>query len=228
MPKYKLIPKKFHVYIIESPSAEDLYHKRFEGESLAKTLSLSGISSSHKLAVNIDSFKASFYVGLVEYFKSSGIPPIVHISAHGNGQGIQLTSKEIVSWDLLRELLLPINKVLRGGLILCLSSCQGSSGCVMSMKDDEFPFIGVVANTGSPLWSETNIAYASFYHLFAKGLSLHDAVYGMKKASNNHNFKFIKSKIARQAYLRIIQKAPITMQQNIPSGQPKTLGKAFE
>lgn len=230
MTGYQLKPKKFHVYIIESPSSIDLYKKNFEGDSLRETLRLSNISSSHILAVDMESFKTAFYVGLVEYFKTAKSNPIIHISAHGNENGIQLTSKEMVSWDLLREFLLPINKTLNGGLILCLSSCQSYTGSIMSMKDDDFPFIGVVANTGSPLWSETNIAYASFYHLFAKGLSIHDAVYGMKKASGNNSFKYIKSQVARQAYLRVVQtqQAITTMQENIPSNNPNTLLKALQ
>ena len=41
-----LTPRKFNVYIIESPSAPDLYVSQFEGKALSETLKLSGISSS--------------------------------------------------------------------------------------------------------------------------------------------------------------------------------------
>ncbi|MFA5770219.1 MAG: hypothetical protein WC894_01850 [Patescibacteria group bacterium] len=221
--------RKFHVYIIESPNAVDLYHKRFEGESLQKTLKLSGIESSHRLTVNLESFRAAFYVGLKEYFESNSVQPIIHISAHGNSEGIELTSKEKVNWKDLKLLLKPINKVLNGKLLVSLSSCNGSSGCRMSMHDDDFPFLAVIGNKSSPKWSETNIAYATFYHLFHNDKSLYNCVEAMKTASGNNNFQLISSKIARQSYVDIIKRnsAVNTMERNIPQNQSNNLTKAL-
>jgi hypothetical protein len=221
--------RKFHVYIIESPSAVDLYHKRFEGESLQKTLQLSGIDSSNRLAVNLESFKAAFYVGFKEYFETNSTPPFIHISAHGNSEGIELTSKERVGWEDLKLLLLPVNKVLKGGLLVSMSSCHGSSGCRMAMNDDDFPFAAVIGSTGSPTWSETNIGYSAFYHLFHKGNDLTDCLKGMKTASGNSDFTLISSKTARQSYLEVIQnKAAInTIERNTPEGVPNSLTKAL-
>lgn len=199
---------RFHVYIIESPSAPDLYHRRFEGEALMKTLELSGIPSSYRLTVNKDAFQASFYYGIKEYFQnqSNPLPPIVHISAHGNGEGIQLTSGDVINWDTLREFLIPLNKVFDDGLLLSLSSCNGASGCAMSMKDDSFPFLAIIGNNGTPTWSETNIAYASFYHRLANGTSVLECVEAMKSASGNKDFVIISSEEARKAYLEVIKK----------------------
>lgn len=221
--------RKFHVYIIESPNAVDLYHKRFEGESIQKTLKLSGIDSSHRLTVDLESFRAAFYVGLKEYFQSNSTPPIIHISAHGNKDGIVLTSKETVSWDNLKVLLKPVNKVLNGKLLVSLSSCNGSSGCRMSMGDDDFPFIAVIGNNGSPTWSETNIAYATFYHLFHNDKDLYSCVEAMKMASGNVGFQLISSEIARKAYISSVSNniAVGTMDRNIPKNQSNSLTKAL-
>ncbi|MDD3999048.1 MAG: hypothetical protein PHR98_03035 [Candidatus Shapirobacteria bacterium] len=222
-------PKLFHVYIVESPSDPDLYLKRFEGEALQKTLELSEISSSHKLVVSKNALEAAFGVGLVEHFKSSQISPIIHISAHGFKGGIQLTNKEIVSWNDLRKFLIPVNKVLGGGLLLSMSTCNGSSGCIMAMKDEEFPFFGVVGNQQTPTWSETNIAYATFYHLFSKGYEIDDAVRAMNTASGNNYFVFIPSRVARQAYLEEIKskEAITTMNSIINKEKPNPFEKAL-
>lgn len=221
--------RSFFVYIIESPNPKDLYHKRFEGETLQKTLGLSGIESGHRLTVNKEAFVASFYVGLVEYFRHNTISPIIHISAHGDTEGIELTNEERVNWAELKDLLLPVNNVLNGDLILSLSSCRGSSGCRMSMFKGDHPFGAVIGSSGSPTWSETNIAYATFYHLFNKGVSISEAINGMKTASGNDTFMLIPSHTARQLYLETIQKekAVRIMQQSIPKEQPESLNDAL-
>ncbi len=198
-------PKLFHVYIVESPSDPDLYLKRFEGEALQKTLELSGISSSHKLVVSRNALEAALGVGLVEHFKTSQVSPLIHISAHGFNGGIQLTNGDIVTWDNLRNFLIPVNKVLNGGLLLSMSTCNGSSGCIMAMKDENFPFFGVIGNQQKPTWSETNIAFATFYHLFSKGYEILDAVRAMNVASGNNYFTFIQSQTVRQLYVEEIK-----------------------
>lgn len=88
----------FLVYIVESPSSIDIYNKRSEGEILSKALSLSDISSIHRLAVNFEAFQASLTIGIEKCLEESNIiMPIIHISAHGNQNGITLTSGEIVT-----------------------------------------------------------------------------------------------------------------------------------
>lgn len=219
----------FHVYIVESPNAPDLYHKRFEGEALSQTLKLAGISSSHRLAVNWEAFQAAFYVGLKEYFEVNNLPPVIHISAHGDNNGIQLTDGKNVGWDDLKKLLVPVNKIMKGNLLLCLSTCKGFSGCRMSMKDEDFPFLAIIGSNDTPVWSETNIAYSTLYHLFARGVHITEAVRAMKVASGNNSFEIMYSKDARQEYLNVIIKSDAvhTMEQSIPGNQPTNLSKAL-
>jgi len=212
--------RTFHVYIIESPSPADLYHKRFEGEALNKTLQLSQIPSSHHITVDEIAFRAAFVVGLKEYFNSSSPAPspIIHISAHGSDKGIQLTSGQVIQWDDLKQLLIPINEVVGGGLLLCMSSCKGFSSCVMAMDEEgKLPFGAVIGAVDQPTWGETNIAFATFYHLFATGNNIPDAVGVMKLASGSQNFLFTSGAVARNAYLRRLhsETAISTLQDNI-------------
>ncbi len=90
--------RKFQVYIIESPGTEEFYRKSFEGESLGKTLKLSGIESSHTFTININKFKEALSVDLIRQMTKNNEPVILHISAHGNKQGIAFTSNEVIDW----------------------------------------------------------------------------------------------------------------------------------
>ena len=140
--------------------------------------------------------------------KYQGLYPIIHISAHGTEEGIILSSGGIVSWQNLKNILSPINEALNGGLLICMSSCQGFSACRMAMAEEEGrpPFYAIVGNTSTPLWSDTAIAYAAFYHLISKGCILINAVNAMKEASGDNNFLSILGTEARGAYLDNIKK----------------------
>lgn len=195
--------RKFFVYIIESPSGIDIYHRRSEGEILSQALSLAGIPFAHKTAVNLEAFIASLTIGLGEYLKeqTGDLLPAIHISAHGNEKGIQLTSKEIVGWDRLRNLIMPINKILNGKLLLCISSCGGFSACRMAMSEGELPFVAVVGHFGKPTWSDTAIAYVTLYHLLGKKYSVKQAVEAMRVASGNTDFHEVAGREAKQAFI---------------------------
>ena len=82
-------PQKFEffVYIVESPSAPDLYHGRSEGGLVAKTISLDRIPCVVRTAINREAFGAALIIGFPEVMKRyPGRCPILHLSAHGGGR----------------------------------------------------------------------------------------------------------------------------------------------
>ena len=96
MPAPKL---RFFVYVIESPSALDLYHGRSEGALLAQAAALDHIPCVIRTAVTHDAFVAALRIGLPQ--SMTAYPdrlPIVHISAHGGQLGLQLSNGELISW----------------------------------------------------------------------------------------------------------------------------------
>jgi hypothetical protein len=204
----------FFVYIIESPSAPDMYHRRFEGDMLQKALALDVILSAHRIAVSKEAFYAAVQVGLgqemMQWYKDQ--VPIIHISAHGSQQGLQLTDTTIIPWVELKQLLLPLNEALKGNLILCMSSCEGAAACQMAMTQEEkeaYPFFGVVGHSKTPTWSDTAVGYAAFYHLIKKGYYLIDAVKGMCEASGDDGFSLIRASDARKAFIDSIKNQPL-------------------
>jgi hypothetical protein len=182
---------QFFVYIVESPSAPDLYHGRSEGSRVADTLRLDGISCVTRTTINSEAFLAALSIGLPEVMKQfPGHYPILHLSAHGSSGGIQLSTSEVVSWHQLRDLLVPINQSLQGTLLLCMSACEGYNACQMAMQEEDVPhpYALMVGNFGKPTWSDTAVAYLAFYHLLAKGRSLPEAISAMAAASGDKNW----------------------------------------
>jgi hypothetical protein len=209
---------KFFVYVIESPSAPDLYHGKSEGSLLKQAIGLHGIPCIIRITISRAVFEASIKIGLAEAMKDfPGLLPILHISAHGGPTGIQLSNEEIVSWSDLKNLLLPINRALNELLILCMSSCEGFSACTMAMDTGniEYPFFAVIGHTGSPTWADTAIAYTTFYHLIAKGEYVVNAVEAMKIAAGDKNFFQITAIAAQERYLSALSKLSAGIVQTI-------------
>jgi hypothetical protein len=192
----------FFVYIIESPSAEDLLDGRTEGRVLNEALALAGIPHVYSLVTNEEMLLKAFSDRLVEALRTLNRIPIIHFSLHGNNEGVALTDKKFLTWDYLRNFLLPLEQTFPGDLLLCMSSCFGFSGCRMAMTaQNELPFSALVGNSDEADWSDAAIAYITFYHLLFKGLSLEKAVEAMKIASDDHNFVCVYGDRVRQNWL---------------------------
>jgi len=198
---------KYFVYIIESPNANDLLNGRCEGRVLKDALNLSKIISSYNLTVDKSSFSEALGLRIYKAMLEKAGVPILHFSSHGNEEGIKLTNNAFLKWNELRELLIPINEVLNGGLIICISSCFGFKGCRMAMSSDTgLPFYGLIGPNSDATWSETAVAFVTFYHhLFSKGSTVPQAVKAMCTASGKNDFQFIYGDKARQAWIDVIK-----------------------
>ena len=222
---------KFFVFVVESPSAVDLYLRRSEAEIIKQAVNLNQIHCSVVTAINTSAFEASLKIGLTEAMQAfPGLIPILHISAHGDQEGIQLSSNEILTWAQLRQLLHPLNSALNNNLLVCLSCCKGYSGTRMAMflEDEGYPFYAIVANSSKPLWSDTAVAYSTFYHHIAKGNYISDAVDAMRVASGNDTFWFETAQESRQGYIDHInnlnaQQVQNQIEQNTNQETPKHL-----
>lgn len=227
---------KFFVHVVESPSPVDLYHRRGEGEMLRQAISLNQIPCSLRVAVNLEAFTAAIRIGLHEAMETyPNALPILHISAHGFADGIQLSSGQILFWNQLRELLIPLNRALAGGLIVCMSTCEGYSGQRMAMVtgSDDHPFWAIVGNCDKPTWPETAVAFATLYHLVANGRNMVDAVSAMRVASGNDNFFFTTADESKQTFVEFIQKIDTeevreNLEHQIEATEPNDLKKLLQ
>ncbi len=223
----------FFVYIVESPSESDIYLNRSEGGLLQQAINLHGIPCVTRTTISTTTFRAAMQIGLVETMKVfPKLIPIIHISAHGSSEGIQLSNKEIVSWDSLRELLLPVNTALGNCLLLCMSSCEGYSACRMAMRleSTQHPFISMIGHSGKPTWPDTAVAFTTLYHLIAKGANIKDAVEAMKRASGDNGFLFTTAEESQKGFIDYCKRMDAEqlqerLRQQMPAGALDPLSK---
>jgi hypothetical protein len=197
------------VHIIESPSPKDLLEERTEGRALSKMLKAAAIPHEHSLTIDRATFEEALSDRLMEAWKRHGCIPILHLSMHGNADGVQLGTGEFVTWHDLRQLLLPLVRQMQGSLLLCLSSCYGVSACRMAMYTDAEPhFWALVSHCGAVSWRDATFAFSSFYHLFFKGFDLNTCVDSMKVASGNHEFQCLMGAASKATWEEHVRKAP--------------------
>jgi hypothetical protein len=177
------------VHIIESPSDKDLLDGRMEGKALSKAFDLANIPYSYNLVTTKTTLQEALSTKLSQALQANQKLPILHISMHGNSDGIALTNGEFLSWLELRTELTPLLNNMQGALLICMSSCFGGSGCRMAMhQDSDHPFWALVGNSNEALWADAAVAYITFYHLFFKGLTVQECVEKMKVSSGDSNF----------------------------------------
>lgn len=216
------------VYVIESPSSRDLLDGRTEGRMLTEALRLAEIPHWYSLASDRSMFREALSERLLEAWEAHGKKvPILHLSLHGSTDGVVLTSGESLSWDELRQELMPLIRAMDGGLLVCMSSCFGSSGCRMAMYEDSEPhFWALVGNVGSALWSDAAIAYASFYHLFFKRFEIKVCVDSMKVASGDHNFRYYLGADMKIGWETYIRERGHQIEQRVPEASDETIRKS--
>jgi len=194
---------KFFVFVIESPSAVDLYHRRSEGEIIRQAVELNGIQCIVKTAISLSAFEACLKVGLSEAMsRMPGFMPLLHISSHGDLEGIALSDGYTIPWRKLKEHLRPVNQALGGSLVVCMSSCEGYAGIRMAMHPEEtdLPYFALIGCAEKPTWGETAVAYATLYHQLWRGEQVGEAVQRMQVASGREFFVEFAAR-SRQSYM---------------------------
>lgn len=226
---------KFYVNIIESPSDRDIYFGKSEGSLIQQVVNLNGIPCSVRYAISKDAFIFALTHDLPQVIKSyNDRAPVLHISTHGFPQGIQLSNGDQITWKELREILTPLSEALQGNLLICMSCCSGISACQMAMNvdDTEEPFFAVIGHPKEPTWPDTAVAYATFYHLIAKGHQIDEAVKAMQIASGDAGFQIMTAKRAKQAYIEVLEEMkdeniPATLENQLQLQPPSPLAKTF-
>jgi len=196
----------FFVNVVDSPSASDIFENRSEGALLKKAINLNEICCVNRVAINKANFNKALYSGFLYGIKKFNKIPLLHISCHGCKNGIILSCGDELKWDELKVTLMGINSLLKGNLILCMSSCEGFHACRVAMQPNTngSPFFAIVGNTKTPRWSDTLVAYTSFYHLISSGYHFEDAVNGMKAASGNNDWAVITAADANKLYINYL------------------------
>lgn len=167
------------VYIIESPSSQDLFEGRCEGRALSEALALAGTDVKYRLAPNRITFDRALQYIIEDFhtnFSKSSPMPFIHVSAHGDEDGIELTDGEYFEWDDFRLILeninreigfvpfrtLPVSKEI-SRIALCFSTCDGFTAHKIHLGDP-CPFQFLVGPISKVSWADSLTAFQVFYH----------------------------------------------------------------
>lgn len=195
------------VHIIESPSDADILNGRMEGKALSKAFDLANIPYVYNLVTTKATLRQALTTKLNEAIQLNQKLPILHISMHGNGDGVALTNNEFLSWDDLRIELTPLLNNMQGALLICMSSCFGGSGCRMAMhQKSDHPFWALIGNSKEALWDDAAVAYITFYHSFFKGLAVQECVAKMRVASGDENFMVFEGAHIKEDWASFLRK----------------------
>lgn len=213
------------IYIVESPSAADIYDGRTEGRALCEAFKLAGIPHEYTVAVNLPKFIEALSCGedsrLVAAVNRFGAPPVVHLSMHGNGDGVGLTDGTLLGWQHLQAVLAPINERLPDGLLVTFSTCEGGSSMRMSMrKDDTKPFWATVGSMQSVGWDDALVAFMVFFHNWFKGIDPAASVDLMRRASGHDGFVFTSGHDAKADYRQYVARQRIVEALLAPPPEP--------
>jgi hypothetical protein len=194
------------VFIVESPSANDLLDDRVEGRALCSALQLAEIPHAYSLVTTRKALEDSLFERLPRLMQLPQFLdrlPILHLSMHGNNEGVGLTDGNVLTWDELRELITPLMNVMSGGLLICMSSCFGIGGCRMVMNQTaDHPFWAIIGNKQDATWANAAVAYITFYHQFFKDNSVLDnCVNVMKQASGDTNFVYLSGHAVKLSWI---------------------------
>jgi hypothetical protein len=123
---------------------------------------------------------------LADHARRLGRLPILVLDAHGNKQGIELSSGEHVEWRLLAEPLAIINEASRFNLLIVASMCFGSYMQTALIPADRSPAWAIIAPHKKLQAGQLLDANLRFFETF---LSTRDLRKGMDAANQGLPFK---------------------------------------
>jgi hypothetical protein len=119
--------KKFKILIAESAAPEDFYAEDCEGHVVQAMARVLHWKATYKIALNAKTLCRAIRAA------SSGAYDILHLSCHGDEEGIQLTDEAELSWEELADCFQEIEQIPRA---LVISSCLGGdNGIARAFQD---------------------------------------------------------------------------------------------
>lgn len=175
--------KYMRIFILESPNPLDMLQDTAEGPGLKELCRLIGHKSEvFPLLSKSDLEKVILFISSIEEKsndkRNKPSPDIcLHISAHGNEDGLQIGGDD-VKWSDLLESIQPILKKsfdYSGKRILVLSACLAEKQGLTKyfnkiLKTDVklFPPHYIFTTVGEIPWANAAVGWAIFYHLLPK------------------------------------------------------------
>jgi hypothetical protein len=149
------------VIIGESGNSEDFYKRELDGPSTYQLLRLLGIEPELKYVIDRKHLRAAIQLA------TSQKTDVFHLSCHGDEEGIELCSEEVISWSQL-------STFFQSGPYcpdaLVMSACCGASAGIADefAKRDKRPLI-IFGTTQDRTYSQFAVAWSILYRRFNIG-----------------------------------------------------------
>ena len=195
------MPNDFFVHVIESPSSVDLLNANLEGRVLFQARSVCQIDASYHVAADNATFWTALGDRLLDKIEQDKAQrwPVIHLSAHGSPDGIELTDHHFIRWTDLTSYLQRINTILQGKLILAVSSCHGCYAIKEALHGTH-PYYALVGPTKAVGLSDLAVGFSAFYHVLSKSWDLSKAHAAMRAAADSDAFALLFTEQFRQGY----------------------------
>ena len=204
----------FYVHIVESPSPDELLDGITEGGALCGFLDIAGIQYSYNLAIDLDQFDIAMTNRVEEAIYTFDKIPILHLSMHGNEQGIQLTNQygteDMIFWPQLAIYLRRIHRYIRRhiggkGLGVCMSCCGGAHGTQMAeqIRKINIPYRWIIGSSSEIDLCDAALAYAILYRGLHRGVDDDDIdllVEAIRVASGITDFDIWDGELVQEIY----------------------------
>lgn len=164
------------VYIIESPSFDDILENRKEGGALSKVLDLSKIRNKLYNVSDIDTLRLALMQIAEELSKIKSELGAVHLhfSMHGSNLGIELSDKTFLDWGSFYNIIKEFNDSIEyielpngqkiSPTYLTFSVCNGFYAHTIKDFGEESPFTTLIGPVEPVTWSDSILAYSIFFH----------------------------------------------------------------
>ena len=122
---------------------------------------------------------------ITKEIREIGYLPMIHFEMHGNLKGMQLKSKEFISWNHIYEMLVEINTWSGNNLFLTLAVCYGGTLMSKIKIDEPAPFFGFIGSFEKLQTEDIMICYNNFYTEFLQSFNIPGALDSLRKSNPN-------------------------------------------
>src|SRR6185436_6264506 len=164
------------IFIIESPSKDDIVSGKREGVALSEMLTLARIQNSCFTVEDKDTL-TKILGQIADEFRSRKMEwaaIYLHFSLHGNKEGVGLTNNEFIDWKEFHKTIKHFNEAIGylqvskfpkfAPINLHFSACEGFSATTIKDLGEESPYISLVGPTCAVDWADSLMAFSVYYH----------------------------------------------------------------
>jgi hypothetical protein len=187
---------RLKVFIIESSSPEDFYGDRLDGTATRQLFRLLWIRAEFRFALDLDHFKKAIKKASDKNYD------VVHLSCHGSGKGIWLTTDKHLTWANFARIFEDFDCSPKA---LVMSCCWGATERIAEAFEECKARPSMVVGTTTARYPhEYAVAWAMLYSKFQKdGVEKGNAQKAMKAvcAVVHKSFRYLRWDGKKKRYL---------------------------